>query len=249
MSHIWKFFRAGGFDQVKLESGSDLAALDHLDHKLWVALACSTTGLEFDARTLAMVDTDKDGRIRPPEIIAATKWAVSCLKDANDLVKGAPTLPLNSLNEATPEGKQVLASARQVLINLRKYDAPEITLEDTADTTKIFAQTKFNGDGIVPADSADDDATTAVINDIIACLGSELDRSGKPGISQPKADLFFAEAQAYSEWWKKAEGDVSVLPLNGSTMTAAVTFKSIKAKVDDYFTRCRLASFDPRAVS
>jgi hypothetical protein len=249
MSHIWKFFRAGGFDQVKLESGSDLAALDQLDQKLWVALACPTTGLEFDARTLAMVDTDKDGRIRPPEIIAATKWAVSCLKDANDLVKGAPTLPLNSLNEATPEGKQVLASARQVLINLRKYDAPEITLEDTADTTKIFAQTKFNGDGIVPADSADDDATTAVINDIIACLGSELDRSGKPGISQPKADLFFAEAQAYSEWWKKAEGDVSVLPLNGSTMTAAVTFKSIKAKVDDYFTRCRLASFDPRAVS
>ena len=35
-----RFFRAGGFDQVKLETGSDLMALDQLDLKLWMALAC-----------------------------------------------------------------------------------------------------------------------------------------------------------------------------------------------------------------
>src|SRR6516164_545652 len=35
--HSWKFFRAGGFDQVKLDSGADLMALDQLDQKLWVA--------------------------------------------------------------------------------------------------------------------------------------------------------------------------------------------------------------------
>ena len=29
-SRTWKFFRAGGFDQVKLQSGSDLADLDKL---------------------------------------------------------------------------------------------------------------------------------------------------------------------------------------------------------------------------
>src|SRR5258705_9530340 len=57
-NRTWKFFRAGGFDQVKLESGSDLLALDQLDQKLWVALACPTTGLHFDSRTLALVDTD-----------------------------------------------------------------------------------------------------------------------------------------------------------------------------------------------
>ena len=32
--HRWSFFRAGGFDQVKLQSGADLAALDQLDQKL-----------------------------------------------------------------------------------------------------------------------------------------------------------------------------------------------------------------------
>ena len=73
-NHLWKFFRAGGFDQVKLDSGADLTALDQLDQKLWVALACPTTGVEFDIRTLALIDTDKDGRVRVPEMIAATKW-------------------------------------------------------------------------------------------------------------------------------------------------------------------------------
>jgi hypothetical protein len=39
------------------------------------------------------------------------------------------------------------------------------------------------------------------------------------------------------------------LPLDSSTTTAAATYTAVKTKVDDYFTRCRLAAFDPRAVS
>ena len=79
--HTWKFFRAGGFDQVRLESGADLMALDQLDQKLWVALACPTTGLEFDSKTLELMDTDHDGRIRAPELIAAVKWAGGLLEE------------------------------------------------------------------------------------------------------------------------------------------------------------------------
>ena len=123
-NHTWKFFRAGGFDQVLLDTGADLMALHELDQKLWVALACPTTGLEFDSNTLALIDTDKDGRIRPPELIAAIKWAGACLKSPEDLLKSAPDLPLSVINDATPEGKQVLASARQILANLGKNRRP-----------------------------------------------------------------------------------------------------------------------------
>jgi hypothetical protein len=249
MAHTWKFFRAGGFDQVRLQSGSDLLALDQLDQKLWMALACPTSGLEFDAKTLALIDTDKDGRIRAPEIIAAAKWAASCLKNPDDLLRSSTALPLSAINDATPEGQQVLASARQILTNLGKKDATTISIEDTADTAKIFVQTHFNGDGIVPEDAAEDASVKAVINDIIACLGAETDRSGKPGISQAKSDLFFAEAQAYSDWWKKAETDSTVLPLGAATGSAAACLKSVKPKLDDYFARCRLAAFDPRAAA
>jgi hypothetical protein len=248
-NYTWKFFRAGGFDQVKLESGADLANLDLLDQKLWVALACPTRGLEFDSRTLDLVDTDKDGRVRVPEVIAAGKWATSLLKNPDDLIKGSPSLPLAAINDAAPEGKQILASAKQILANLGKTDATVIDLEDTADTAKIFAATNFNGDGIIPADAASDDATKAVMADIMACLGIENDRSGKPGIGQAKADQFFAEAQAHSDWWKQAEGDKNILPLGEATAAASAAVKAVKIKVDDFFARCRLAAFDARAIS
>lgn len=247
--HTWKFFRAGGFDQVRLDSGADLLALEQLDQKLWVALACPTTGLEFDARTLALIDADKDGRIRAPEIIAAAKWAGSCLKNPDDLVRPEAALPLSAVNDALPEGKQLLASARHILASLGKEQAAAISVEDTTDTAKIFAQTRFNGDGIVPADAAADESVKAVINDIIACLGAESDRSGRPGVSQAKVELFFTEAQAYSDWWKRAETDASLLPLEGSTLSAAAMFQTLKPKVEDYFVRCRLAAFDPRALN
>src|SRR5438034_10769230 len=111
-THAWRFFRAGGFDQVRLDSGADLASLDQLDQKLWVALACPTTGLEFDARTLALVDTDQDGRIRAPELIAAAKWAGERLKNPDDLLKSSSSLPLTAINDSTPEGQTLVASAR-----------------------------------------------------------------------------------------------------------------------------------------
>ena len=249
MSYTWTFFRAGGFDQVKLDSGADLANLDQLDQKLWVALACPTRGLEFDSRTLDLIDTDKDGRVRVPEVIAAAKWATSLLKNPDDLLKCSPKLPLTAINDAVPEGKQILASARQILANLGKPTAAELSLEDTADTAKIFAATNFNGDGIIPADATSDDATKAVINDIMACLGVETDRSGKSGIGQAKTDAFFADAQAYSNWWKQAEGNKNILPLGEATAAAAAATKAVKTKVDDFFARCRLAAFDARATA
>src|SRR6184192_3615143 len=116
--HKWTFFRAGGFDQVRLQSGADLMALDQLDQKLWVALACPTTGLEFDSKTAALIDTDKDGRIRAPELIAAVKWTCAMLKNPDGLVKAGDSVSFSAISDATPEGKQLLASAKQICVNL-----------------------------------------------------------------------------------------------------------------------------------
>ncbi|MBE0544441.1 MAG: hypothetical protein IH623_24120 [Verrucomicrobia bacterium] len=249
-SHTWRFFRAGGFDQVKLETGADLMHLDQLDQKLWVALACPTTGLEFDPKTAALIDTDKDGRIRAPELISALKWAGSMLNNPDDLVGGGDTVSLSAISDATPEGKQLLASARQICTNLGKKDATAISLADASDANKIFVNTTLNGDGVIIAESAGDDATKAVINDIAGCMGTVPDRSGKPGIDQAKADAFFAECAALDTWNKKAEDDkANILPAGDATAAAAAAVRTIKSKVDDYFGRCRLAAFDPRAVA
>lgn len=246
----WTFFRAGGFDQVKLETGADLANIDKLDQKLWVALACPTVGLEIDARTLSLIDTDKDGRVRAPELIAAVKFATENLRSADDLLKGSETLPLAAINDKTAEGATLLASARQVLKNIGKPDEAVISIQDVADPARIFAETAFNGDGIIIEASASDDATRAAIREIIDCIGSDPDRSGKPGISAEKIEAFFAEVDGHGQWYAKAEADAGrVLPLGPEkTAAAAAAVEAIKAKVEDYFGRCRLAAFDPRAI-
>lgn len=249
-NHQWKFFRAGGFDQVKLESGADLLNLDQLDQKLWVALACPTTGLEFDPRTAALIDTDKDGRIRAPELIAAIKWADGVLRNADVLIKGSPTLPLAAINDGNAEGKAILASARQILTNLGKANAAEIGLDEVANTAQIFAQTVFNGDGVIVPESAADDATRSIITDIIACVGSVPDRSGKPGINAELLERFFAEATAFEAWSGRAQSEAAtLLPIGAGTAAAASAARAVKSKVDDYFGRCRLAAYDPRALA
>ena len=244
-SRQWRFFRAGGFDQVKLETGADLLSIDKLDLKLWVALACPASGLEFDKATLALIDTDKDGRVRAPELIAAVKWTGALLTNPDDLVKESPVLPVAAINEAAPEGKAIAAFARQVL---GKRDADTISIDEASAAATKFAAKPFNGDGIIPADSAADDATKAVIGDIITCLGPDTDASGKPGVGQAKVDQFFAEALAYSDWWRQAEGNAITFPLGLATPAAAAAINAVRSKVNDYFARCHLAAFDQRAL-
>ena len=93
-------------------------------------------------------------------------------------------------------------------------------------------------------------ATRAVIRDIAACMGTVPDRSGKPGIDQAQADAFFAECAAFDEWHQQSDADrASILPAGDATAAAAEAVRAIRAKVDDYFGRCRLAAFDPRAAA
>src|SRR5690606_25670570 len=101
--HKWRFFRSGGFDQVALDSGADLQHLAELDPKLWTVLNCPIKGLEFDARTAALLDVDGDGQIRIPEVLAAVRWACDRVVDA-DIFFAEPGLPLSAIADHDEEG-------------------------------------------------------------------------------------------------------------------------------------------------
>jgi hypothetical protein len=246
--HTWKFFRAGGVDQVVLATGADIANLDQLDQKLWVALACPVVGTELDTRTLKLLDADGDGRIRPPDVLAAIKWLKEVLRDLGDLYKPSSEVPLASIADGTAVGKDILAGAKLILKNLGKADAKAISLADVSSTEAIFTSTKLNGDGIVPAESAEDEEMAAVIRDIMTVLGSATDRSGKPGVDQARVDAFFDQIKAYGDWYEANGASVSYRTLAEGTAAAADALSAVRAKVDDYFARCRLAAFDTRAV-
>jgi hypothetical protein len=248
-THTWRFFRAGGSNQVALETADDLRHLSQLDRKLWVALACPVTGLHIDAHTLALMDHDGDGRIRAPEVLAAVEWVCRVLKDPVVIFRGGD-LALASIDETTAEGGRVLDAARETLRSLGKSGASHLSVADTADRTRIFAQTRFNGDGVVPVVVVPEGPLRALAEAIVACEGASSDRSGRLGYSQAALDAFYADCSAFAEWCAQAEErrDV-VLPLGDGTEAAGIALETVRAKIDDYFSRCRLAAFDARSTA
>jgi hypothetical protein len=246
-THRWRFFRLGGFDQVRLDTAEDLLHLPELDQKLWAALSCPVDGLEFDARTLALLDTDADGRVRVPEVLSAVAWATSVLRDHRPLMAGSASLPLAAIDDATPEGKRLLASARQILNFSGKAGVEAIGVEDLAGTETLLKESPFNGDGVITPASARDDATRALIEDVMACAGSVPDRSGAEGISAEQVEKFFEAARLHALWWDEAQAG-TVLPLGDGTAAAAAAMAPLRPKIDDFFTRCGLAAYDPKAA-
>ena len=144
----WTFTSVGGTVRVKITSGADIAHLGELDRKLWTVLSCPARNLEFDQKTLELLDADHDGNIRVDEVIATAQWLTGVLKDPDLLLTRGTEIPFSAFNEENPEGAKLLASAKQILANL-KLEKDSIALEDTADLTKVFADTKFNGDGVI----------------------------------------------------------------------------------------------------
>ncbi|MBF0325202.1 MAG: hypothetical protein HQL42_09025 [Alphaproteobacteria bacterium] len=246
-SHTWRFFRAGGFDQVRIDSGADLLALDGLDQKLWVALACPAAGIEFDAKALAILDSDKDGRIRAAEILDAVAWLKSVLKDPEELVRPGDELALAAIDETSPEGARVLASARRILSNLGKAGADTIALADTQDTGRIFAQTQFNGDGVIPPEAAEDAESKALIVDIVTCLGGVPDRSGAIGIDQPMVDSFYGEIESLAVWLDQGAA-AALAGLGDDSAAAGEALEAVRDKIDGFFLRCNLAAYSDGAA-
>ena len=143
MSHQWKFFRAGGFDQVRLDSAAELLAIGELDQKLWVALSCPVRGIEFDARTLQLIDGDADGQVRAPELIAAVKWAGERLKDTTVLGQNLPGVPLHQIRDDDEAGAAIAAAANQLAADLGRApgnDGDIITVEEASAAQARFAE-------------------------------------------------------------------------------------------------------------
>ena len=73
----WTTDRLGATAQVSLRTAEDVAQLAALDPKMWMALSMPVAGVRFDARTLELMDTDRDGRIRIDEVLGAISFLQS----------------------------------------------------------------------------------------------------------------------------------------------------------------------------
>lgn len=241
----WSYCSFGGVVRVNVRNGEDIAHLGELDKKLWTVLSCPTEGLEFPTETLKMIDADADGKIRVDEVIAAANWLCSVLKDKNLLIKGPDAVKLSDINTDIPAGAELHKSALQILSNL-KLEKDEISVADTSDSVAIFADTKFNGDGVITAASAEN----AHLKDIIALIaekaGSATDRSGVQGITAENIEAFYTALADYAAWQAAATADIC--PFGADTQAALDAVNALKDKVSDYFMRCKLIAFTEAAA-
>ena len=170
----WEFQNVGGTSRVKIRNGADIANLDKLDKKLWTVLSCPVKGLEIDETSLAYIDCDSDGKIRVNDIIQTSEWMNSILKSMDLLLEGKDSFDIENFNQENPAGKKLYNSAKQILVNLGK-EGTVISLADTKDITAIFAKTRFNGDGVITAQTPENDGEKAMVLGGIWCPESKKD--------------------------------------------------------------------------
>ena len=237
----WTFASVGGTVRVKITSGQDIAHLGELDRKLWTVLSCPARNLEFDQKTLEFLDADHDGNIRVDEVISTAQWLTRILKDPDLLLTRGTEIPFSAFNEEDPDGARLLASARQILTNL-KLEKESIALEDTADNVRIFAETLFNGDGIITPASAQEEALAALVTTITETVGKATDRSGADGVTADHIEAFYTALADYAAW--KDAGTKEVFPYGDKTADALAACLALKDKLADFFMRCKLIGFD-----
>ena len=135
----WKFSTVGGVTRVNIENGQDIAHLSELDQKLWTVLSCPVKGLEFDERTLALLDTDHDGKLRVHEVVAASQWLCKVLADMDYLVEGRDSITFGAIRHDTDEGKQVVEAAKMILGKL-DVNKDEISLADVKAYMDVYEE-------------------------------------------------------------------------------------------------------------
>jgi hypothetical protein len=144
--HVWKFCKQSGLRQVKIACGDDLRNLRNLDQKYWTVLSASNAGLRFDGRMLEFLDSDGDGRVRVPELLAAVEFLES---------KG---VDLDSLFREDPEDAERLAVISGKLADLAKVEPSDS--EKAA--MKAWEDAPLNDASIKPLADATADASAAL---------------------------------------------------------------------------------------
>ncbi|MCI7575292.1 MAG: hypothetical protein MSS82_00650 [Bacteroidales bacterium] len=237
-NYKWTFQNIGGTTRIKLNSGEDIRHLPELDEKMWTVLSCPVTNLQIDERSLRYIDLDGDGKIHVSEVVRTAQWLTAVLNNADLLLQESDTMPLSAICTDTGDGQRIYASARQILRNLGK-ETDSISVADTSDSIAIFAQTRFNGDGVITESSADTDEQKTLINAIIAATGGTPDRSGVQGINAGQIEAFYTALAEYKAW-----NDSAVqAPYGDQTDVAMAAYNALDTKVRDFFLRSKLAAY------
>ncbi len=237
MAYTFAFSSIAKTLQVRLQKGADIEHLAELDHKFWLMLSCGVSAMGPEGEAVAKaLDTDADGRVRVPEILAAIDWLKPRLRSFDRLFVPTTALSQADIAEATPEAEPLLRLFQKL--------APEDALTPaTIDAAfAAFRATVANGDSVVPV-SAVDTKFAPVGEAILAVTGGAPAVEGGVGIDKGALEAFDKALEAYKAW-RAAQPQVA-MPEGIAPATAVAAVTQLAPKVAAFFHACALVRYNP----
>ena len=241
--HKWEFENVGGTSRVRIRNGADIAHLKYLDPKLWTVLSCPVKGLEIDEKSLSYIDADGDGKIRVNDVVKTATWVTDAVNNDDMVLNEEDFIYIRHFDTSNEVGLRLYNTSRQILDNLGKRE-PSLSIEEVTDMATIFANTRFNGDGVVTVETAEEPEDKAAIVAAVTALGGVKDRCGELGVNNEMIEKFYNCLNAYDAW-QKATVEA---PFGADTDAVIAAYQALDAKVRDYFMRSKLAEFSPAST-
>ena len=135
-----------------------------------------------------MIDSDNDGHIRAPELLAAIDWAADQLNDRGVLAKGLPGVPLQAIRD---DALRTLAQSLCGLETRELTPAQVCAAEDIA-----LAKALEDWAAAAPADSALCEAAVAAVTPVQTKLDDFFARCRLAAYDERAADMMNAPADA-----------------------------------------------------
>lgn len=222
-AYNWRFAKYGGVSQLQLKTGKDLIHLRELDLKLWTALSMPTKGVFFSEETSGFIDTDKDGNIRPEELLSAVDWICTSLKNPDLLFEPCDAIPIDEI-----KSQELASSARALLSHIDKQTAKSICFEDICTQKRFFKDHVLKSSDTIDNNASDEYKLKIAIEVILASIVC-----GEKDIataSEKVLNTFYEQTKEFFDWHQKLTSD-NVLPLSADkTEKALVALKAIEQK-------------------
>lgn len=250
---VSRFVRIGGSYQPIIKSSADFGPLLELDDALWEVTSLSTSALRTDKRFLDFLDSDKNQLIRTDEVRTALKFLRSVFTDLSGVDNASDVIELAKLNCENPDGAEIHAAARTMLLALGKAGADSITLSEIINDADVKKCTMRNGDGVVAASEGDTSDVAELIRLATQTVGTICDLSGECGINAAKLAEFIDLKTKYLAWLDdgalRAE---EINPFGEATSDIYALFCELKDPVGHFYLSSSALSFfenDPERIA
>lgn len=234
MGYSFAFSTIARTVQVRLQRGEDIAHLGELDRKYWLMLSCSVGALGPAGEKVARaLDSDGDGRVRVPEVLAGIAWLAPRLASFDSLFEPAVGLRRAELNGETPEG----APLAKLLERLAPAGA-SLSEAKAVEAFAAFRASSENGDGVVQPGVAGS-KFAPVGEAIVAVTGGAQGVDGQVGLSAANVAAFEEALAAYKAWRSSRPQGVVAL---------AEAVQRLATRIEAFFESVALVRYNPAAA-